>query len=37
MPRKFKDIIELVEDDGWKQVSQRGTSYKARLHNYCST
>jgi len=28
MPRTFKDIILLVEEDGWKQVSQRGSHRK---------
>lgn len=28
MPRKFKYIIKLVEDDGWQQVSQRGSHRK---------
>ena len=28
MPKKFKDIIKIVEDDGWKQVSQRGSHRK---------
>lgn len=28
MPRKFKDIIKLVEADGWQQVKQRGSHRK---------
>ena len=28
MPKKFKDIIKIVEEDGWKQVSQRGSHRK---------
>ncbi len=28
MPRKFKDIIKMVEEDGWKQVSQHGSHRK---------
>jgi len=26
MPRKVRDIIKLIEDDGWVQVRQRGTA-----------
>ena len=31
MPRKFKDIIKLVEEDGWKQVSQRGSTENTNI------
>lgn len=30
MPRKFKDVIKMVEDDGWTQVSQCGSHRKYR-------
>lgn len=28
MPRTFRDIIKIVEQDGWQQVSQRGSHRK---------
>jgi len=28
MPKTFKDIIKIVEADGWKQVSQKGSHRK---------
>ncbi|WP_407396695.1 type II toxin-antitoxin system HicA family toxin [Anaerovibrio sp.] len=28
MPKTFKDIIKIVEADGWKQVSPKGSHRK---------
>lgn len=41
MPRKFKDIIKLIEKDGWVLVAQVGShrpvqaSYQTWSRNYC--
>lgn len=30
MPRKYKDLIKIIEQDGWRLVSQKGSHRQYR-------